>query len=505
MWPNWLHWLLKLAFKNNLFMQGSASLQLKHPKQLYSTSVATLFILFAFYGMRAILIVYLVQQLHFNEPYAYALYGAYGALVMGLPFFGGLIADNYLGKRKSIIWGSKLMIIGHCILSLPYQNLLFVGLSFIALGSGFFTSSTAALIGSFYSESEEHKKNTGFTIFYMFCSIGFALGGLVCGYVAQAIKWQYGFAVAGVSMIVGLLLFTNYTPAENGQPPHPDFLQQKVFSFISREKFIYGCSLLLIYVLVQVFKNPWVMDWLMMPAFVLALLYVVYLSYQYSAKEKIQLQTLLIVFLVWSFFLALYEQSSGAMNLFSTRNVNMQIGGYTFSSLAINNFLPSFLLVLITPGVIWLTTKLHKKNAAPAALLKFAIGFFFVAACFCFLWWACRHHQSAGLVPLFFIMVAYLLLVLGEINIAPTIYASTYALSPVKRSSSMMGILSLSGAFGQYLAAKIGALMAVPEHINNPVLTLPIYSRVFIQLSIYCSVVMLLLFVVMLIKPKLIR
>lgn len=488
-------------------MEATASLLLKtkHPKQLYSTSVATLFILFSFYGMRAILIVYLVQQLHYAEPAAYALYGAYGALVMGLPFFGGLIADQYLGKRKSIVWGSKLMIAGHCILCLPYPHLLFTGLSFIAMGSGFFTSATAALIGSFYTEEQEQEKNSGFTIFYVFCSIGFALGGLVCGYVAQTINWKYGFAVAGLSMIAGLLYFTKYTPPENGQPFNPKILQQKSFGFINREQLIYAGSLLLVYVLVQIFKNPWVMDWLMMPAFILALLYVVYLSFQYNAKEKIQVRTLIIVFLVWSFFLALYEQSSGAMNLFSMRNVNMQMAGYTFSSLAINNFLPSFLLVLLSPAVIYFTNYLNKKNAVPSALVKFIIGFFFVSSCFCFLWWACRYHQTAGMVPLFFIVAAYLLLVLGEINIAPAIYASTYSLSPVNRTSSMMGILSLSSAFGQYLAAKIGARMAIPQHTTNRLFTLPIYSKVFLQLSFYSCIVMLLLLFVFFIKPRLIR
>src|SRR5439155_153776 len=119
----------------------------------------------------------------------------------GLSIFGSILADRLLGQRKAIIWGSTLMLIGHATLALPYNNTFFPGLSFVAWGSGFYSGSDTAIIGTLYRNNDNTKKDTGFTIWYTFLNIGSALGGGICGYVGQQINWHYGFGIAGIFML----------------------------------------------------------------------------------------------------------------------------------------------------------------------------------------------------------------------------------------------------------------------------------------------------------------
>src|SRR6476661_2330655 len=211
-----------------------------HPKQLYLLFFTEMWERFSFYGMKALLLAYMVTQLKFDEPKGYAILGSYAALVYTMPMFGGMLADRFLGYRKAITFGGILMTIGHLVLAVPQQWSFFYGMAFIICGNGFFKPNISSLVGTLYADNDP-KKDSGFSLFYMGINIGAALGGLLCGYVGQKINWHYGFGLAGIFMIVGLVVFGmgQKTLLQKGLPPNLAALQKPMVAFVTTEHLIY--------------------------------------------------------------------------------------------------------------------------------------------------------------------------------------------------------------------------------------------------------------------------
>jgi len=180
--------------------------QAKHPKQLYLLFFTEMWERFSFYGMKALLLAYMVTQLKFDEPKGYAILGAYSALVYTMPMFGGMLADKFLGYRRAIIFGGVMMAIGHIVLAIPQDWSFFYGMAFIICGNGFFKPNVSSLVGTLY-DNNDPKKDSAFSLFYMGINIGAALGGALCSYVGTQINWHYGFGIAGIFMILGLFVF----------------------------------------------------------------------------------------------------------------------------------------------------------------------------------------------------------------------------------------------------------------------------------------------------------
>src|SRR5829696_1274257 len=236
----------------------------RHPKQLYMLFFAEMWERFSFYGMKALLLAYMVTQLKFDEPKGYAILGSYAALVYTMPMFGGMMADRFLGYRRSVLYGGILMSIGHLVLALPQDWSFFYGMAFIICGNGFFKPNISSLVGTLYKENDP-RRDSGFSIFYMGINIGAALGGVLCGYVGQRIDWHYGFGLAGIFMILGLVVFAlgKKSLGEKGLPPSEEALAKPLLGFVKTEYAIYGLTLLIIPVIVALFNQYQVMDYLM--------------------------------------------------------------------------------------------------------------------------------------------------------------------------------------------------------------------------------------------------
>src|SRR5688500_17579233 len=236
----------------------------RHPRQLYLLFFAEMCERFSFYGMKALLLAYMVSQLGYPDAKGYAILGSYAALVYTMPMFGGFIADRFLGYRRAIMFGGILMTVGHLVLAVPEDWSFFYGMAFIICGNGFFKPNISSLVGTLYADNDP-RKDSGFSIFYMGINIGAALGGLLCGYVGQQINWHYGFGLAGIFMILGLIVFVigRKSLGEKGLPPDPATLNKSLFGGISTEIFIYAGSLLVIPVIVALFHRYHLMDFIM--------------------------------------------------------------------------------------------------------------------------------------------------------------------------------------------------------------------------------------------------
>jgi len=178
-----------------------------HPTGLFNLFFAEMWERFSYYGMRALLIFYMMKGfLGYNDARAYTVYGAYTALVYMTPFIGGMLADHLLGQRIAVIIGGLLMAAGHLIMGVENQVAFYLALTLLIVGNGFFKPNISTIVGTLYPAGS-HRRDGGFTIFYMGVNLGAAMSPLLCGYIGETFGWHYGFGLATVGMIVGLAVF----------------------------------------------------------------------------------------------------------------------------------------------------------------------------------------------------------------------------------------------------------------------------------------------------------
>ncbi|MEM7779629.1 MAG: oligopeptide:H+ symporter [Pseudomonadota bacterium] len=225
-----------------------------HPKGLYMLFFAEMWERFSFYGMKALLVLYLTQHWQYLDGEAVVIVGAYGSLVYITPVLGGWIADNYLGQRKAVAFGAILLTIGHFFMAFegdgsgyqndPVLNVFWLALAFIIVGSGFLKANISVLVGQLYSRTDE-RRDSAYTIFYMGINLGALAGILIAAYIGETTgSWAYGFGLAGLGMLLGLIVFVIGKPLllGNGEPPVPAKLKEKVVG-IRLEPLLYGVGL----------------------------------------------------------------------------------------------------------------------------------------------------------------------------------------------------------------------------------------------------------------------
>jgi proton-dependent oligopeptide transporter, POT family len=471
----------------------------RHPRQLYMLFFAEMWERFSFYGMKALLLAYMVTQLKFDEPKGYAILGSYAALVYTMPLFGGLMADKFLGYRRSVLFGGVLMTIGHLVLALPQDWSFFFGMAFIICGNGFFKPNISSLVGTLYKENDP-RRDSGFSIFYMGINIGAALGGILCGYVGERINWHYGFGLAGLFMIVGLVVFAigQKTLGERGLPPSEAVLKKPVLGFIKTEYAIYGGTLLVIPLIVALFNQYHLMDYIMFGLGAVSLIYILYTASVLEREAKFKLYAALVMIVFSTVFWAFYEQNAGSLNLFAMRNVNMNLFGLDLPALSVNNFLPPGWVIILSFVFAWLWPWLAKKGKEPSTPMKFALSFVLLGIGFYVFYLACKMSAAGGLIPLWTFVAGYFFVICGELCLSPIGLSMVTKLSPAKIVSLMMGIWFFASAIGEFLAGKIGALMSVPEEVqNDPVQSLPYYADIINKIGFGSIVIgILLMFVV---------
>jgi len=472
----------------------------KYPKQLYLLFFTEMWERFTFYGMRALLVLFMTSQLHFDDIKSNMLYGVYQSLIYAMPVIGGLMADRYLGFQRSIIFGAVLMAIGSFVLAIPNTTTYFFGMSVIVVGNGYFKPNISSIVGNLYKEGDS-RRDAGFSLFYMGINVGAMLGGLICGYVGQEINWHAGFGLAGIFMLVGLVTFLkgrkNLGPV--GLAPNETFLKEKILPIITKEQLIYIASIVTIPLFVWILFNYNFYSYLINAFGVLSLVYVLYLAVK-EGKAVLQLIMAALVLIIFSaLFWAFYEQGGGSLNLFTDRHVNLNFFGVQLSSAALNNGIAGAMIVLLSPIFAWLWLWLSKKNIEPNAAIKFALALLQLGLGFyCFILGA-AYVNEAGRIPLLFFVLAYFFMCTGELCISPIGLSVITKLSPPKMVGLMMGVWFLASSYGQYLAGWIGSLMAIPTNEGDikisPAASLAIYNTTFLQIAIIsvCSGVLLLL------------
>ena len=457
----------------------------RHPRQLYLLFFTEMWERFSFYGMKALLLAYMVTQLKFDEPKGYAILGSYAALVYTMPMFGGMLADRFLGYRKAITFGGILMTIGHLVLAIPQSWSFFYGMAFIICGNGFFKPNISSLVGTLYRENDP-RRDSAFSIFYMGINLGAMIGGVLCGYVGQRINWHFGFGLAGIFMILGLIVFTigKKSLGDRGLPPQENLLHRKLFAGLNRETIIYIGTLLVVPFVVFLFNVYEAMDWIMLGLGLLSLVYILYIAFQLEKAAKFKLIAAIVMIVTSILFWAFYEQNSGSLNLFAMRNVDMHVLGFNLPPLSVNNFLPPFWVIALSPVFAWLWLWLNKKGKEPSTPLKFALSFIFLGIGFYIFYLGCK-MTTDGLISLYIFALGYVAIICGELCLSPIGLSMVTKLAPVKIVGMVMGIWFLASAIGEFLAGKIGSLMSVPENVvNDPIQSLPYYADILSKIGL---------------------
>ncbi|MFT4536058.1 MAG: POT family proton-dependent oligopeptide transporter [Saprospiraceae bacterium] len=444
---------------------GVSSNFLGHPKGLFYLFFAELWERFSFYGMRALLVLYMTKQLLFEDTISFDIFAAYMSLVYFTPIIGGVLADNYLGYRKSIILGGIMMALGHFFLSIETPFFFFGSLALIIVGNGFFKPNISTFVGTLY-ESGDARRDSGFTIFYMGINIGGAVAPLLCAWLAEVYGWHFGFILAGIGMLLGLFFFHRGMKegvfGDKGLVPNPVIYAKKIFG-MNKGVLITLLGFLSVPLFALIVKYNeyehyivWVASFVIVGA----------LSYIYRSVEKPYKSRLLVAAyftILMSLFWAIFEQAGSSLTLFADRNIIL-VGMNAAQTNSINS---GFIILLAVPfSLLWGYLKRVGKN--PNSAIKSGIGLVLLGVGFIVFASSANAADGLAQTPMWYLVVGYFILTVGELFISPIGLSKMTELSPVKYLAFIMGVFFTSSFYGHFFAGKIAKLTTVNEGEVNP-------------------------------------
>lgn len=438
----------------------------KQPKALYVLFFAELWERFSFYGMRALLVLYMTKELVFSEHNSYGILGAYGALVYGSNILGGYLADNFLGNRRAIVIGSFFIILGHITLALPLEeHSFFYGLAFLVVGTGFFKPNVSSFLGQFYHK-DDSRRDGGFTIFYMGINVGALFAPLICGTVGELYGWHYGFGLAAIGMFVGAIVFYGGYKhfGRIGLPPFPEELERPILLGLSLSKVIILGALLFVPLVVFMIQNHHNMGSFLSISSLVVFVIISVVAFKSSLEERKCIFTLLLMFVFVTSFFAIFEQLGGSLLLFTEHNINREFFGMTIPASWSQSLNPVF-IILLSPFVASAWSKLGQYNLEPMTPFKFLLGFLVSGFGFYLFVLGIQSHTD-GFVNVFWLVAGTACFTLGELFISPVGLSMVTRLAPPRIANLMMGAFFFSFAFSHFLAQKIAQVFGAPEGVD---------------------------------------
>lgn len=430
----------------------SSTIKLPHQKELFGHPVG-LYVLFftemwerfSYYGMRALLVLYLTSKttdlnpgVGWTQGEALALYGWYTALVYIMSIPGGILADKFLGQKKSVIVGAILLVIGHSVLAIEAMWAFYTGLGFIILGVGCLKPNISTMVGGLYKKGDV-RRDKGFTIFYIGINIGAFLSGLVVGYVGEVHGWHYGFGLAGILMVLGLIQFLagqKYLVHVGNYLGKSDKKEDQ-----------------------EAYKKP------------------------LTKIEKDRIIVLLISFLLIIAFFAAFEQAGGLMNIYAKDKTNRMLMGWEVPATWFQSLNSFFIITLgVAIAAFWAKRKL--KGTEASSLFKMIIGLGITGIGFFFMSAAANEYDTTGSSMMIWLVLAYLFHTVGELCLSPVSLSFVTKLAPAKYASIMMGIYFATTGLGNKAAGLLGESSSIYGEF-----------KVFTGIAIFCVVFALLVFV----------
>ncbi|ODN44086.1 peptide permease [Piscirickettsia litoralis] len=440
---------------------------------------------FSYYGMRALLVLYLTQKLLFSDQHAYALYGGYTSLVYVTPIIGGILADRYLGYRWAVILGALLMVIGHITLGLDGQQTLYIALAFIICGYGLFKTNISVLLGELY-QRDDSRRDSGFAILYVGGNIGAFLAPLACAYVAQRWGWHYGFGLAGIGMALGLLIFLYGRRhfINKGEAKWQPLQEKGLASPKSLVPIIAGVIVGVVISALILYQN-WTIWCLALIGIVGAIL-IIRLFMRCNAKDRRSLISILLFMVFGLIFWAFDQQGGSSISLFIERNVDRHIFGNVIPAAAFQSINPFAILIggVLVVGLWRLLARLGMK---PSALFKLTMGMIILTLGFFVIALGAHLATATGQSSMLWVVLGLSLIGFAELFIDPVAMAEITRLNPAGSVGFLAGVYMLvTGSFANYIAAQVASLTSVQSvggHVQSLVNAAEHYYKVFDKIA----------------------
>ena len=429
------------------------SIHHNHPKGLFLLFFVEMWERFSYYGMRALLMLYMVKYLMFSTEKSAQVYGWYTGLVYLTPLLGGYIADRYLGQRRAIVIGGTLMALGHFAMAFPPLPFFFGAMILLIMGNGFFKPNISTVVGSLYEENDP-RRDAGFTIFYMGINLGAMFSPLICSTLGEKIGWHYGFGAAGVGMVLGLAMYLWGNKALLGdkmmKPSTPQTNYWVPIAMVTAMvAFLVGSALQMNGYNITGLVPNWVYG-------LAAVLVLIGMAYAYANKpskstltqvEKQRLAVIFIMVFFSIFFWSAFEQAGSSLTLFADAETNRAIHMFGREFRVPAGWFQSlnpFFIVLLAPFFSKMWISLGETNREPSSPIKFAIGLGLLAIGFVVMIAAAASYQKYGPVSMLWLGGAYFFHTLGELCLSPVGLSLVTKLAPAQFGSLMMGVWFLS-------------------------------------------------------------
>lgn len=445
-----------------------------HPVGLYVLFFTEMWERFSYYGMRALLVIYMIAQanhkdgpgLGWTELEAYQLYGWYVMLVYVVSIPGGILADKVLGQKKTVMLGAIILVLGHGTLAIEASWAFFVGLGLIILGVGCLKPNISTMVGGLYKKGDI-RRDKGFSIFYIGINLGSLLATSIVGVVVAKWGWHAGFGLAGIAMLLGLVVYVfgqKYISHVGNKPTIEDKKEDvsivKIFSNIFKSPVQLAIFVVLLAFSIYVgFTKDGVDHWgygalFIFLSFVVGLMMMIFKSLE-TQILKDRFLVLLLSFLLVIVFWGAFEQAGGLMSVYTEQKTDRMLFGWLVPTPMFQGLNAGFIILLaVWVANIWAKRKLKNKEAS--SLFKMATGTIIMGLGFVFMIFAVREYEANGSSGMYWLVLAYLFHTIGELSSSPVSLSFVTKLAPVKYASLMMGLYFAATGLGGKVAGVLG-------------------------------------------------
>ena len=431
---------------------------------------------FGYYGMTAVVVLFMVQQLGYTDDRANLTYGAFAAMAYAIPALGGWIGDRILGSRRTTVLGALILAVGYSMLAIPSSRLMFVALAVIAVGGGIFKANPANLISKLF-EGDSARIDSAFTMYYMAVNIGATMSQIATPLIAVWVGWHVAFAVCAGGLVVGLINYAfmrRFLGDVGSEPDHQPLDLRRLVLVLA------GAAVCIVLITFILQSRDIARDVVWLAGLGMLAIFAVMIA-RGAAQERKGLVAVLLLTAQTMLFFIFYQQMSTSLTLFSLRNVNLNVFGYQVPAGQVQALNPIWIF-LLSPGLAWLYNKLSRGRGDFHIATKFAMGFAVLSLGF-FIYGLSGRFAVQGRVGFGWMICGYGFQSLGELLISGLGLAMVSRYVGPRLRGFIMGVWFLATGISQYLGGFVANYASVPHTVTDPVQTLPLYTHLFVGLG----------------------
>ncbi|MEV2251230.1 oligopeptide:H+ symporter [Streptomyces sp. NPDC050147] len=453
--------------KDSAGTPGSEKTFFGHPRGLATLFMTEMWERFSYYGMRALLVLYLVSGgadaatgsqgggLAYTAAAATAIYSVYVAMVYLMAMPGGWIGDRIWGARKTVAIASIVIVAGHVCLALPSSAMFFVGLALVAVGSGLLKANISTMVGQLYRDPKDLRRDGGFTIFYMGINLGAFAAPFAIGILGEKVNWHLGFGLAAVGMALGAIQFmlgSRHLSAESSLVPNPLSAEEKRGVIV---KTLGAVAVIAAFYLLVAFTDVYrlTLNWALLPITVAGLLIPVAVlvkikrDKELNNEEQTKMTAFIWFFVAAAIFWMIFDQGASTLSLFGDSHTSRDIFGWEMPNTLFQSLNPGFIM-LLAPVFAALWIKMARSNREPSTIVKFSFALVMAGASFFVFLVPMGMATGDTKVTMWWLVLIFLMHTVAELCLSPVGLSLTTKMAPAKYASQMMGVFFLAVTAG---------------------------------------------------------